>query len=351
MSRRRTIFLAVVGCVGVAAGVGLAAGGFVRGPAAVPAGPAASTATAHVVHGDLVETKSVDGRLGYGPATPLTARATGTVTALAPEGTTVSRGQTVYSVDNRPVTLLLGVVPMYRELRAGDTGQDVQQLEQNLKSLGYNGFTVDDKYTSGTVASVKRWQRDRGLERTGRVGPAQVMFAPEPLRVAGHILAVGAPAGPGAPVVTVSSTRQVVSVDLDVADRALVRENAPVTVVLPGGTSVPGHVSSVGTVAKTAGDNANKSTVTVEIGVDQAAPNALDQAPVKVNLERGRVPNALSVPVAALVAVSADQYAVEVVEGSARRRVPVKVGTFADGRVQIEGVGITERTVVGVPSS
>jgi peptidoglycan hydrolase-like protein with peptidoglycan-binding domain len=346
MPRRRTVFLVAVAGVATAAAAGWAVGVFDRGPAAVPADSAGTTATARVVRGDLVETKSVDGRLGYGPATALAARNQGTVTALAAEGATVGAGQTLYAVDDKPVTLLLGVVPMYRELRTGDTGQDVRQLEQNLKALGYRGFTVDDRYTSDTAAAVKRWQRDRGLERTGHVGPAQIVFAAEPLRVAGHGVAVGAPAG--GPVLTVSSTRQVVSVDLDVADRPLVKENGPVTVVVPGGTRVSGHVASIGTVAKVA---ESKSTVAVEIRVDQAAPDALDQAPVKVNLERGRVPNALSVPVAALVAVDASRYAVEVIEGSTRRRVPVTLGTFAGGRVQVEGPGITEGTVVGVPAS
>ena len=47
-------------------------------------------------------------------------------------------------------------------------------------------FTVDDEYTTGTAAAVRKWQGDRGLDRTGAVDPDEVIFAAEPLRVAGH---------------------------------------------------------------------------------------------------------------------------------------------------------------------
>jgi hypothetical protein len=41
---------------------------------------------------------------------------------------------------------------------------------------------------------------------------------------------------------------------------------------------------------------------------------------------------------------------VQVVTGSTSRYVPVQLGIFAGGRVQISGDGIAEGTLVGVPS-
>ena len=150
--------LTVAVAVGVlAAGTGIGwAGGLFRGAdgAAAPSGAANAVATTPVRRGDLVETRAVDGELGYGKPSTVAARTAGTLTQVADEGTVVSRGQTLYAVDGRPVTLLIGVVPMYRPLRTGVSGVDVRQLEQNLHDLGYGGFAVDDDYTTGTVQQI-----------------------------------------------------------------------------------------------------------------------------------------------------------------------------------------------------
>ena len=349
----RMRIIAVAGAVVIAATVA-AAWFFGSSDAAAPSPGSAALATVPVRRGDLVETRGVAGQLGYGQATNLIARASGTVTALAAEGSVVRRGEPLYAVDGRPVTLLIGLVPMYRQLKPGDSGADVAQLEQNLHALGYNGFTVDDEYTSTTAAAVKRWQGDRGLDKTGEVGPAQVVFAGDAVRIAGHPLQLGAPVGEGATVLTLSSTRQVVSIDLDVADRRLVAVDAAVTIDLPGGSTIKGHIASIGAVAKAvaAKEGGEDATVAVLVAIDDGqSTGQLDAAPVKVNLESGRVKDVLSVPVAALLSTDPDQYAVELIDGAARRLVPVKIGAFAGGRVQIDGAGIAEGSLVGVPRS
>ena len=71
-------------------------------------------ATAVVTRQTLVDTQSQDGELGYGDSTALASRLSGTVTALAAEGTTVSRGKPLYRIDDDPVVLLYGRLPAYR---------------------------------------------------------------------------------------------------------------------------------------------------------------------------------------------------------------------------------------------
>ena len=58
----------------------------------------------------------------------------------------------------------------------------------------------------------------------------------------------------------------------------------------------------------------------------------------------------LTVPVAALVALPGGGYGVQVVTGAATRYVPVQLGMFGGGRVQVTGNGIAAGTRVGVPS-
>ncbi|ASR00780.1 hypothetical protein CGL27_48725 [Streptomyces sp. 11-1-2] len=58
---------------------------------------------------------------------------------MASSGTTVSRGKTLYRVDDRPVPVLYGSVPMYRRLEVPNTvGRDVRVIADNLRALGYD---------------------------------------------------------------------------------------------------------------------------------------------------------------------------------------------------------------------
>lgn len=52
----------------------------------------------------------------------------------------------------------------------------------------------------------------------------------------------------------------------------------------------------------------------------------------------------------ALLALAEGGYGVELVEGGETRIVPVKVGMFANGRVEVEGPALAEGVRVGVPA-
>jgi hypothetical protein len=101
----------------------------------------------------------------------------------------------------------------------------------------------------------------------------------------------------------------------------------------------------------TPGDPGKQATIPVTVTVgDQTKLGTLDQAPVTVALVSATVKDVLTVPVAALLALPGGGYGVEVVSGSTRRTVPVQLGMFGDGRVQITGEGIDAGALVGTPS-
>jgi multidrug efflux system membrane fusion protein len=321
-------------------------------------------ATAEVTKTTLVETKTVSGTLGYGDPVPVGATGTGTLTWIAPAGSTVDRGKPLFKVDERPVVALYGPLPLYRPLQVGTVGADVRQLEENLAALGYAGLGDDDTYTSDTAAVVRTWQGDLGLPQSGVVELGQVAFTPGPIRIAEDTARVGDPVSAGgregsASVLSYTGTSRLVTVDLGVADRALAAQGRTVTVTVPGAGTVEGTISAVGTVA-TASDQpggaagsatsaASEARVQVSVTIaDQAALGSLDAAPVDVDLVSGERTDVLAVPVTALLALPDGSFGVEVVDGGTTRIAAVKTGLFAAGRVEISGSGIAEGVTVGV---
>ncbi len=306
--------------------------------------------TAVVTRGDLVDTETVDGKLTYGDVREVWTGASGVVTWAPEKGAVVKRGGTLLKVAGKPVTLMYGGSPMYRTLREGTSGKDVRQLEENLRALGYGGMTVDDEFTAATGAAVKEWQDDRGLAETGAVDSGQVVFLSGAVRVREVKAPEGRRVGQGQAALTVAGTKRVVHVDLDADKQDLAEEGAGVSVQLPGGKSVKGKITEVGSVAESTGSGQDKkTTIGVDISIGDAKTGRLDEAPVSVELESERKKDVLSVPVEALLALREGGFGVEVVD-TGRRIVPVQVGTFGGGRVEVSGSGLSEGMKVGVPA-
>jgi peptidoglycan hydrolase-like protein with peptidoglycan-binding domain len=320
------------------------------------AGAEVATATAPVTRRDLRATEEVDGTLGYGEARLVANQRQGTVTALPSEGAVVTRGRALYRVDGKPVPLLYGRLPAWRELSVGvDNGPDVRQLEQNLVALGYDpdrAITIDDHFTWATRAAVQRWQEVLGLEETGTVRPADAVWQPGPVRVNKLKAAVGDSARPGSPLMEVTDTTRQVTIDLDASRQPYVRAGDRVDLELPGGRTTTGRVASVGKVATVPGGDGGDATATVELVVsldDPGATGRLDQAPVDVSITTEVRRGVLAVPVNALLALAEGGYAVEVERDGRRQLIGVETGLFADGQVEVEGEGLHAGDRVVVP--
>lgn len=359
--RRRAAGRVIAGMTAVlAAGAATAAATGIGLPAKDEAKPPRDTlppATGTVTKETLVDTTSKAGELDYGNTTTLNGgKLAGTLTSVAAPGSTVARGKPLYKVDNTPVLLLYGALPAYRDLASGVEGPDVEQFEQNLKELGYTGFTVDTKYTEGTEAAVKKWQKANGLKETGGVELGRVHYAPAEIRVDIVKTALGDAVQPGQAVLTHTGTRRVVSVELEMAYASLAKTGTAVTVKLPDRRNVPGKVAATATVidpGKESGGSPATPTTKLKATVvldDEKAVAGLDRASIDVAFTSSRRENVLTVPVAALLALAEGGYGVQVVEGSATRIVPVETGMFAGGRVEVTGSGLAQGTTVGMPT-
>ncbi|PYY33846.1 peptidoglycan-binding protein [Curtobacterium sp. MCJR17_055] len=345
MTRRaRTVTTAV--CLVAALGAGTATWALVAAPSTEAAEHVAEHhgPTAEVTRGDLVETRTAAGTLGYGAPTPVEGAGGGTLTWLPRPGQVVHRDEPLYAVDERPVRAFTGTTPLWRPLSRGLHGADVQQLNENLAALGYD-VAEDDVFGPRTAAAVRAWQRDRGLEVTGTIDAAQIAFVDGTVRVASVPGRLGQPAG--GDVLQVTSTKRVVTATVAQRDAEPFAVGTAVRVLVNGGgDAMAGEV--VDTVPAESDDG--KETVTVTVSFDAGDRELPDAASAQVVADGHTERDVLSVPVSALVAHGSSGYAVDVVgKGGHTRRVPVQVGFVADGRAAVTG-DVAEGARVVVPS-
>jgi hypothetical protein len=344
-------------------------GGGSSGDGVARAAAAATGSTATVASGRLSSQVYENGTLGYaaqpdGAPYAIVNQREGAYTSL-PEVTHVAHcGRELYRIDDAPVLLLCGGVPAWRSLYVGMEGPDVRQLNRNLVALGY--ATEDeldprsDSFSSTTSYALGKLQEDRGLDWTGSLELGDAVFLPGPLRITKVTATLGTRAGAGAPVGEATSTRRRVDVDLETARASSVDVGDAAAITLPDNRTTTGVVSRVGTVASAGeeepgGSDSSGATIPVAIELDRPrAVGKLDQAPVGVRITTGRVRDALSVPVTALVARAGGGYAVETVAADGRQElVPVRLGMFdpAGGQVQVKSPGLSAGQRVVVPST
>ena len=331
---------AVIVIAGVALLIGNARGGSAASAASASKHAPASTKTAKVTKRDLAETQDVSGTLGYGDAREVAFGGRGTITALPRIGTVIDRGGQLGEVDGRPVALLFGDRPMWRDLGPGASdGPDVAQVEANLVALGHGTHAAlgeNNTWSDATTDAVKHWQHATGRAETGVVAMGDVVFQPGAVRIAEHAASVGANAG--GPALKVTGVARQITIDVPAAYQSLVKVDQDVQVGFPDASKAAAKITSVGTVARAAQQGQDPTIPVVATLTDQTVGAGLDQAPVTVHLVTNQASGVLAVPVGALLALTEGGYAVEKVNGPGTTTlVGVQTGTFADGWVQVTG--------------
>ncbi|HEY3688630.1 MAG TPA: hypothetical protein VGL93_36665 [Streptosporangiaceae bacterium] len=329
------------------------------------------TSLAPVQEGPLSAQIGQSGTLAYaadadGSPYSVADQASGTYTWLPAAGAQVDCGETLYDVDQKPVILVCGSTPAYRDLAEGADGKDVQALNRTLVDEGYADKSELDPdsrhFGSATVAALEKLQDKRGADVTGELKLGQAVLLPGPLRISKVTAKNGTKAGAGHPIMEASSNRREVTVKLDAAQQSEVAKGDQVQVTLPDNRVTSGVVSRIGAVATASGQNgsdgsdsgASSGSATLPVYVTLKHPKDagnLEQAPVQVQITTDGVKNALIVPVTALIGKAGGGYAVEVAaaNGGRNRIVPVTPGLFddANGRVQVSGaLSAGDRVVV-----
>ena len=380
--RRRQLTVIVVVAV-LAAVVGLAAGRFVRSPASVAAEtapPPLTALTAQVERRAITQTiiargeTLISGRIDLTPGAPPEGMQSVVTDVMARAQAQVHSGQVLLEVAERPMFLLRGAIPMYRDIQPGDSGRDVVQLQAALRDLGWSIWDRSGEYGGSTQSAVLNQYRSMGYEppraeptpvepddSTGtsaadtRDGSAQTgvakQKAPTPLpggpivplaecffvpRSPLTVTAVGARTGRlvKAPAVSLSTSALKVRADVNPADGEAVRVGQRVRIQDESGElDVRGRVSKVGGQRV---DESGAMSIPVTVSPKSSLAARWAGQGVRVSFPtRKTADSALVVPLAAVFAGVDGQTTVVRVDSSGKHRVAVGTGMRGDGYVEV----------------
>lgn len=91
----------------------------------------------------------------------------GLITTLPLRNAEFKQGDILLTTSGRPVFLLNGQIPAYRDLMPGNYGDDVRQLQEALRRLGFDPNRVDGAYDDLTSVAVAAWYKANGREPFG----------------------------------------------------------------------------------------------------------------------------------------------------------------------------------------
>jgi hypothetical protein len=379
--RRRLVGL-VAALIVLAGGLGLARWIGRAGAAGSGVEMVSPMATTEVAEGDISTAHTEPGALGYGAARTITGNGNGVITWLPAAGTTITRGQRMYAVDDQPVPLFYGTIPLFRNLDTkGTAGRDVRVVSDNLRALGYAvgsqpspGTVVDQSVpysaapspgptatqppsrvvkralhdgeavlTATLIQAIKAWQRHLELPVSGELTAGSVLVLPAAVRVSALSAQVGAPAA--GDLLSTTSTSKVITVLAGESEVATVDNGDHASVALSDGTTTSARVTSVGTALQTP-DGGDPSSPKLAITLVLDRPSQLkhvDSADLQVSFAAQTHKHVLTVPIAALLALQEGGYALQTPAGAL---IAVRTGIFAAGRVEVSGTGVTEGLTV-----
>lgn len=281
------------------------------------------------------------------------------VTSLPEQGAEISEGEILAVVSGRPVFLLIGPAPMYRDLGSGMSGNDVLQLEESLERLGSPVGAVDGVFDSDTATAVKRLYEGAGYEpvvateaQLAEFRPSEALLLPggfatqgiqipadeiafvpsSPVRVSEFNFSLGEVIE--GPLAMVTNATVAIDTSVPVENAGLIAEGMTVLLDEPDlGIESTGVISRVASGPGT--DGVDGFHVYFEVLVDEAAP-ALVNASVRVTvpIESSGAP-VLAVPVAALSLGADGSSRVQRMVDGAMEFITVEPGLSADGFVAI----------------
>lgn len=300
--------------------------------------------------------------------------ATLTVTRMPVKaGDRVKPGQVIAEIDGRPILLLRGRLPAYRNLHEGNHGPDVTQLQAGLESLGYADFDERGDFGPSTALALELYYSHLGytapLYHPPRPKPGASTAArpavadpPQPSpylpksevtyipAASALVVAVGARTGSlagSAPVLTLATGNPYVTGVLSGHQASLVRVGLRAEIA-----SASPPVAATGTVIRidpVSGGQTAAGRYPVRLRLRKRLPQRLAGTRVRLTILAAVTAGpVLTVPAASVFAGSPGtagsaqgtlSYVIVIGRDARRVRVPVTTGPSADGLVAVQAAG------------
>ena len=266
---------------------------------------------------------------------------------------------------------MYGEQPAWRTFEAGMAeGLDVFQLEQNLVALGYDetgSIAIDHEFDEHTSTAIENMQSVLRLPITGKLEFREVLFIPgnSVVQYSEFHTEIGTSIVPTNPVLSLTTIEKVISkpgfedvikslqkvnTSIEVVNKDLVDLVLIVSIELPDENIISGTISDIGDIAVIPQGNQGEPYLEIVVSLeDTESYPEWTGASVTVSVTKKLASNVLAAPVTSLLAILGGGYAIEVIENGSSKLVPVSVGLYADGWVEINGDGINVGTEVVVP--
>lgn len=153
-----------------------------RAAAALP--PAPQPVLVPIEKTDLVERTTMKARALRSGERQFVLPKSGATSVITAQG--IRKGQELQSgavitwINDRPLIALSGTFPLYRDLREGDSGEDVRMIQTALRGLGYN-IAPDGQFGPWTASCIRDLYSARGAKAPEREKKAEVSPADPPL--------------------------------------------------------------------------------------------------------------------------------------------------------------------------
>ena len=266
---------------------------------------------------------------------------------------------------------MYGQQPAWRSFEIGmSEGLDIFQLEQNLVALGYdetNSVLVDQEFDEHSRKAIETMQSLLGVSVTGELKFRDILFVPGPsvVQYSDSHAEIGVGIITSTPILSlipiekiikntgdeeVTKSLQKVNTSIEVVNKNLVELDLIVSIELPDESIISGTISDIGDIAVIPQGNQGEPYLEIIISLeDTVSLPEWTGATVTVSVTKKLASGVLAAPVTSLLAILGGGYAIEIIENSVSRLVPVSVGLYADGWVEIKGDGIKVGTEVVVP--
>ena len=267
-------------------------------------------------------------------------------------------GEVVLEVSGRPVFVLSGAIPMYRDIAPGAEGPDVTQLQEALARVGHPPGTsgVFDRATQKALASV---YGEAGY-RPVRPGPGQttapiseIAFVRTlPSTMVGLAGGVGAKLDPSKPALTIARAVQV-EARLTVSETKAVSVGTMARVeAVQGGGSFAAEIAHIGSSVTSSSSSGVVGHLIVLRPRQRISSQLIGQSvqiTIRVPMSRGRT---LVVPLSAVyTGPGGETLVTRIGPGAEQRGIPIRLGASASGYVEIaplrQGLGPGDRVLVG----